>query len=149
MTLNQAARTLTAVLTVAGSVGFVMTGSIQLAMLLLVAPWPSLWAEKSERRTWSLGEVLRGKRDEEHPVAGALDDALRGPLPVRPVRDDAYFVPGVPRLDAPRLRHRWGTDGRPVSTARAFWTRRCSDAQLERPDRASASAPPPTSTPLR
>ncbi len=107
MTLNHAAHTLTAVLTVAGSVGFVMTGSLTLGLLLLAAPWPALWVQKSERQTWSLGEVLRGERDREHPVAGALDDALRGPLPVRPDRDEDYFVPGVPRLGAGPSNPEW------------------------------------------
>ena len=102
MTLNHAAHTLTAVLTVAGSVGFIVTGSLTLGLLLLAAPWPALWVQKSERQTWSLGEVLRGERDREHPVAGALDDALRGPLPVRCDRDEDFFVPGVPRLGAGR-----------------------------------------------
>ena len=103
MTLNHAAYTLTAALTIAGSFGFVLTGSLVMGLLLLAAPYPALWVQKSERRSWSLGEVLRGARDREHPLAGALDDALRGPLPVRPLRDDAYFVPGVPRLGAGSL----------------------------------------------
>ena len=103
MTLNQAARLLSAAMTVGGMLAFVTTGSLLMAMLVLAAPLPMKWVNASERQTWSLGEVLRGKRDQEHPVAAALDDALRGPLPSRPVRDGAYFVPGVPRLDASRF----------------------------------------------
>lgn len=102
MTLNHAAHLLTATITVVSMVGFVLTGSLTMGLMVLVAPLPSMWVQHSERQTWSLGEVLRGRRD-DHTVADALDQAIRGPLPSRPVSDDSFFVPGVPRLDPRHL----------------------------------------------
>ena len=99
MTLSHAASVLTAVWTVACGVLFVATGSLTWGALLLAAPLPMKLVRLSEWETWSLGEVVRQRRD-DHTVSDALDDALRGPLPVRPVEDGAFFVPDCPALPA-------------------------------------------------
>ena len=104
MTLNHAARLLTATLTVGSMVGFVLTGSLMLGLLVLAAPLPMMWANVSERQTWSLGEVLRGRRDDQS-IADALDARLRAPIPTpgHDLAPDDLFVPDCPAL-APATR---------------------------------------------
>ena len=101
MTLSHAASLLTAALTVAFSVLFMTTGSLAWGLALLAAPAPMQLARLTDKETWSVGEVVRGRRD-DHAVSDALDDALRGPLPARPVEDGDFFVPDCPRLDTGR-----------------------------------------------
>ena len=126
MTLSHAASLLTAIWTVACSVLFMTTGSLLWGLMVLAAPLPMQLTRLTDKESWSLGEVVRGRRD-DRTVSDALDASLRGPLPVRPVEDDAFFVPDCPRLDAGRF------------------------ARTAPPPATPLPAPPtpPTSTPLR
>lgn len=102
MTLNHAARLLSAAMAFGGMLAFVTTGSFAMGLLVLAAPLPIRWVQNSDRQTWSLGEILRGERDDQ-TIPDALDQALRGPLPIRPVQDEDFFVPDCPRLDVPPI----------------------------------------------
>ena len=104
MTLNHAASALSGLLAVAGGVLLVATGSLTWGLLVLAASAPVRWVQASERRTWSLGEVVRGRRDDQ-TVSDALDRALRVPLPTPRSEDDGtLFLPDCPRLDDRRSR---------------------------------------------
>ncbi len=81
---------------------FVATGSLMWGLLVLAAPLPMQLVRMSDYETWSVGEILRARRDDP-TVSDALDQALRGPLPTRPAVDDDLFLPDCPRLDAPPL----------------------------------------------
>ena len=122
MTLHRLAALLTLAIAAASLVAFLATGSVVLAMGLLVAPVPWLLATLGDRGDWTPGEMRRQSHD--GAVADELDRALRGPLAEPTSQDDGdLFLPDCPALPADALD--------------------ALDAPAARP------GPPPTSTPLR
>ncbi len=96
MTLNRLAALLTLGIAAASLVAFLATGSVTVAMGLLVAPVPWLLATLGDRGDWTPGEILRQSHD--GPLADDLDRTLRGPLATPLSQDDDLFLPDCPPL---------------------------------------------------
>ena len=98
MTLQRLLVLLAVALAVGSVSGFVATGSLVLALGLLVAPVPLLAALMLDLRGSSMDAPAR-PRTAADALSDDLDRALRAPVPTPGARDDgSLFVPGVPAL---------------------------------------------------
>lgn len=108
MTVGRIGIGLTLLLAVAGTLGFIASGSFFVALVILAAPIPAYLGLVflSDWEEWTLGEIRNRRRDDDE-VEAQLDHALRprayetSPEEAAAIieeYDEEYILPGVPAL---------------------------------------------------